>query len=69
MSSIGSVGFSNLYSQVQNAKNVQQSFATNSLKGAMEAPQQFLQLLEQSVAVGHATQAASNLGMNVDARV
>jgi len=69
MSSISSVGFSNFYSQIQTAKSVQQNFATNSLQSAMDTPKQFLQLLEQSVAVEQATQAASNLGINVDVRV
>jgi hypothetical protein len=66
---IGSVGMSNLATQMRSASASNQSAAASVLKSAMNQPQQFLQLLEQSVSVTNVENIASGMGMNVDSRV
>ena len=66
---VNAVGNMLLANQMQSTKNSQQSLTTNSLKNAMDSPQQFLQLLEQSVAVKNTIDIANGIGINVDTKV
>ena len=66
---ISPVGSSLLYNQVQNTKESQQSLASGTMKNALNSPQQYLNLLEQSVSVKNSVQLAQGIGVNVDAIV
>jgi len=63
---ISSIGGTMLSNSMQATKNAQQSLSTNSLKNVMDTPKQFLDLLEQSIAVNNTKNIASSLGMIVD---
>lgn len=68
---VGSVGgFKTLAAEMQTAKAATHSTSSSSvLKDAMNEPKQFMQLLEQSIAVNNAERIASNMGVMIDTKV
>lgn len=57
-------------SEVQNSNKIQQqTLAMNSLKGAMHAPEQFLQLLEQTINNQPIETATQKIGIILDIKV
>ena len=66
---VNSIGNDYLTKQIQSATQSQLSLAGNSLKSAMDTPKQFMELLEQSIAVKNSITVANELGMNLDVSV
>ena len=66
---VNSISNNILMNGIQSANRTQQSLSSNSLKDAINAPQQFLALLEQSINVKSSVDLANGLGINVDTSV
>jgi hypothetical protein len=64
--SVSAIGSNALYNQMQSVNKLQQSLSTNTLKSAMNSPQQYLDLLQQSISVKSSVDLANGLGINVD---
>lgn len=64
--SVGSVGNNVLATAMQQVQPSKQSAAMTQMKGALEQPEQLLELLEQSISVKNASEIANGLGINLD---
>lgn len=60
---ITATGMNSFTNAVNKTSNLQTSMAASTLKGAINAPEQYMQLLEQSIAVKNSNNIASSMGI------